>query len=212
MPDEEEIHRKKRTGKTYISPRIDTAEGPLRIASKVLDSEGLEFAKVRNQVVLRRTPTGRTEIVAKFLEDDRQLTVVTLQAFNGNTGYPQNTRFSFVGKEIPALLTFFENIAAVQFDDGEKVNITDEELRKLVLSKEQATRLVQENQEVFSEVAQEEITREDIVALGYRKKQLNAFRRLLLERVYFDQAKAAKGIRATLIKSTTRADCALSTV
>lgn len=102
MPDEAEIHRKKRTGKTYISPRVDTAGGPLRIASKVLDSEGLEFATVKNEVVLRRTPTGRTEILAKFLEDDRQLTVVTLQAFNGNTGAPQNTRFSFVGKEIPS--------------------------------------------------------------------------------------------------------------
>ena len=196
MPDEEEIHRKKRPGKTYVSPRIETAQGPLRIASKVLDSQGLEFAKVRNEVVLRRTPTGRTEIIAKFLEDDRQLTVVTLQAFNGNTGSPQNTRFSFIGREIPALLTFFENIAAVQFADGDKVNITDEELRKLVLSKEQATRLVKENQEVFSEVAQAEITREDIVALGYRKKQLNAFRRLLFERDYFDQAKATKGVGA----------------
>ena len=79
MPDEEEIHRKKRTGKTYISPRVETAAGPLRIASKVLDSEGLEFVKVKNEVVLRRTPTGRTEIIAKFLEDNRQLTVVTLQ-------------------------------------------------------------------------------------------------------------------------------------
>lgn len=67
---DEEIHKKKRTGKTYISPRFETAEGPLRIASKVVDSEGLEFAKVKKEVVLRRTPTGRTEIIAKFLEDD----------------------------------------------------------------------------------------------------------------------------------------------
>lgn len=191
---DEEIHKKKRTGKTYISPRFETAEGPLRIASKVVDSEGLEFAKVKKEVVLRRTPTGRTEIIAKFLEDDRQLTVVTLQAFNGKSGFPQNTHFSFVGQEIPALLTFFENIAAVQFPDGGKVNITDEELRKLVLSKEQATRLVQENEAVFSEVAQAEITREDLVALGYRKKQLSAFRRLLSERRHFDQVKVTKGI------------------
>lgn len=55
---------------------------------------------------------------------------------------------------------------------------------------------MQENQEVFSEVAQVEITREDIVALGYRKKQLNAFRRLLWERDYFNQAKAMKAIGA----------------
>lgn len=87
----------------------------MRIASKVIDSEGLHYATVKKEVVLRRTESGRTEIVAKFMEDSRGLTVVTLQAFNGNTGNPQNTHFSFVGSEIPKLLTFFENVAAVEF-------------------------------------------------------------------------------------------------
>lgn len=46
MDDEAEIHRKEIPGKTYISPAVATAEGPLRIASKVIDSEGLHYAKV----------------------------------------------------------------------------------------------------------------------------------------------------------------------
>ncbi len=195
MPDEAEIHRNKLPGKTYLSPRVETMQGPLRIASKVIDSEGLHFAKVKDEVVLRRTRSGRTEIIAKFLEDDRQVTIITLQAFNGTTGSPQNTRFSFVGAEVPGLLAFFENIAAVEFRDHGKVNITDAELRKLVLSKDQATRLVNENPDVFSEVVQSEITKEDIVALGFRKKQLGVFRRLLLQRDYFDQAKRESASR-----------------
>ena len=195
MHDDAEIHRNKLPGKTYISLRIDTMQGPLRIASKVVDSEGLHFVKVKDEVVLRRTLKGRTEIIAKFLEDDRQLTVVTLQAFNGNTGTPQNTRFSFVGAEIPKLLTFFENIAAIEFKDGGRINITDSELRKRGLSKAQATSLVHENQDVFSEVVRSEITKEDIVALGYRKKQLGTFRKLLIDREYFDQAKQTTDAR-----------------
>ena len=67
MADEEEIHRNKLTNKTYISPQVPTLNGPLRIASKVIDSDGAYYAKVKNEVVLRRTPTARTEIVAKLL-------------------------------------------------------------------------------------------------------------------------------------------------
>jgi len=199
MYDEEEIHRNKLTNKTHVNRRLPTLEGPLRIASKVFDSEGLHHAKVKNEVVLRRTATGRTEIVAKFLEDDRRLTVVSVQAFNGNTGSPHKTHFSFIGAEIPRILTFFQSIAAVEFKDSEKVNVTDSELRKLVLSKEQATSLVHENQDVFHEVVQSELTKEDIVALGYRKKQVTIFGKLLGDREYFDQvrqSKAAQGDEA----------------
>ncbi|MEH6459751.1 Shedu immune nuclease family protein [Chitinimonas sp. JJ19] len=186
MQDEAEIHRNKIPGKTYISPQIDTPQGPLRIASKVIDSEGLHFATVKDEVVLRRTPTGRTEIVAKYLEDSHQLTVVTLQAFNGNSGVPQKTHFSFVGAEISKLLTFFGNVAAIEPADSGKVNIADSELSKLILSREQAAHLVKENQDVFSEAMQSGITKEDIVALGYRKKQLDIFERLLSQKDYFD--------------------------
>lgn len=193
MPDEFEIHQNKLSDKTYISPRVETIQGPIRIASKVIDSEGMHFAKVRNEVVLRRTPSGRKEIVAKFLEADRQLTVVTLQAFNGNTGAPHKTHISFIGAQIPKLLAFFENIAAVDFKDSKKVNITDLELGKTTLSKELAKTLVHENQDVFAEAIRSEVTKDDIVALGYRKKQLTAFGKLLADSRYFDDAMASKG-------------------
>lgn len=196
MADEADIHRNKLPGKTYISPRVDAAQGSLRIASKVVDSEGLQFAHVKDEVVLRRTPTGRTEIVAKFLEDNRQLTVVTVQAFNGNTGAPHKTHFSFVGAAIPKLLTFFKHIAEVEFKDEHKVNVNDADLRRLVLSKEQATSLVHDNEDLFSEVMRSELTKDDIVALGYRKKQLGVLRRLVAEREYFDHAKQSKGVRS----------------
>ncbi|SAL39642.1 hypothetical protein AWB69_03969 [Caballeronia udeis] len=195
MTDEAEIHRNKQTNKTYISPTIETMEGKLRIASKVLDSEGLQYAKVKSEVVLRRTPKGRTEIIAKFLEDERELSVVTIQAFNGETGTPHKTYFSFISSEIPKLLTFFENIAVVEFKDSERVNITDSELRKLRLSKEQASGLVHDNQELFAEIARSALTREDVVALGYRKKQVAAFHRLLHDPTFFEQAKRSKDVR-----------------
>lgn len=195
MADDEEIYRNKLTGKSYISPQIPTMNGPLRIASKVIDSEGAYYAKVKKEIVLRRTPTARTEIVAKFLEDDRGLTVLTLQQFNGNNGQPHRTNFSFVGGEIPKLLGFLNDIAAVEFKHSGAVNITDTELHKLVLSKAQAATLVHDNQEVFLEALRAEVTKDDIVALGYRKKQLGVFSQLLADPVYFELCKKQKSIK-----------------
>lgn len=195
MVDQSEIHKNKLTNKTYISRQVSTSDGPLRIASKVIDSEGVYHAKVKKEVVLRTTPSRRTEIVAKFFEDDRKLTVLTIQAFSGITGLPHQTNFSFIGSEIPKLLGFFQDIAAVEFKDSSAMNITDTELRKLVLSKSQAASLVHENQEIFAEAVRVEITKDDIVALGYRKKQLEIFSKLLSNSDFFEQCKTQKGIR-----------------
>lgn len=192
MDEEAEIHRNKLPGKTYISPAVQIADGALRIASKVIDSEGLHYARVKNEVVLRHTVNGRTEIVAKFLESDRQLRVVTLQAFTPKTGVPHQTHFSFVGSEIPKLLEFFQNIASVEFDGPGKVNLTDKDLKRLVVSKEQAKTLVQDNQDIFAEALQSELTKEDVIALGYRKRQLGTFSKLLTSPEYFEQVRQQK--------------------
>jgi hypothetical protein len=192
MDDEEQIHRNKLPIKTYISPRIciDAHEG-VRIASKVIDSDGLHYATVKKEIVLRRTEKGRTEIIAKFLESTRGLRVLTIQAFNGQTGAPHKTHSSFIDEEIPKLHTFFENIASVEFESQGKINITDTELRRLVLSKEQAVSLVHDNQDLFSEVIRQEITKEDVVALGYRKRQVTTFAKLLGEPTHFDHVKVS---------------------
>lgn len=195
MNDKAEIHRSKIPGKTYVSPSIPTKNGALRIASKVIDSEGLYYAKVKQEVVLRRTEKGRTEIIAKFLEDDRNLRVVTLQAFNGNTKFPQNVYFSFVAEEIPKLLQFFYDIAAMDLENPHKINIKDSDLKNIVLSKKQAFNIVNENQQLFSEVLQAALTKEDVIAFGYRKKQLDVFKRLLTEPDYFDLLKESKKVR-----------------
>lgn len=193
--DEEKIHKNKRSDKTYVSRALPTIGGLLRIASKVFDAEGLHNAVVKKEVVLRTTPTRRTEVVAKFFDDGRELQVVTIQSFNGVTGKPQKTHFSFVGSQIPKLLAFFQDIATIDLTSLEKVNITNAELRRIALSREQATSLVQDNQDLFVEVLQSEVTTEDVVALGYRKQQLRTFERLLNEPEYFDKVKEKKGAR-----------------
>lgn len=69
------------------------------------------------------------------------------------------------------------------------------DLHKLVLSKAQAATLVHDNQEVFLEAIRAEVTKDDIVALGYRKKQLGVFSQLLTDPEFFELCKKQKSIK-----------------
>ena len=201
MTEEDEIHRNKRTDKTYISKRID-AKNPLtgevralRIASKVMDGGAWAYAKELGEMVVRQTPKRRKEIIAKFLEDDRHVRVLTLQSFDGITGNAHKTYFTFSSDEVDKIWEFLDVIRTYEFDGPERVNVTDEELRRLALSRRQAERLVTDNEELFAEIVRSALTREDVVAMGYRKEQVQRFEALLLDKAVFDEAEQAQAQR-----------------
>jgi hypothetical protein len=191
MTDEIEYFENKRPNKTYISKRItptslDGREGrPIRIASKVFDSkEAHAFVQEHGQVILRVTPGQREEVKARFFEDDRGLFGLVIQRFTRSRGKPLSLSFSFYGDELTRLLKFLGNLRDIHFPDGEKVNVTDEELQRL-LSSGQLHKLLVENQDAVLQLLRSEITKSDLVSLGYRKQQLERFRRLLFETDFF---------------------------
>lgn len=69
------------------------------------------------------------------------------------------------------------------------IKITDDEIRKLILSSSQAHSIIQGNEDLFIEVLRSAVTKEDVVAVAYRKRQLEAFNRLLKDEDYFERAK-----------------------
>ncbi len=194
MDDDETIHRRKLPGKTYVSRSIPTSlnDRRIRIASKVMDGAvGHQHAIERGELVLRVTPGGRQEIVAKFYEDSRGIFVLTFQRYRKDTSSPhERTYFSFTGDEINRLLEFILNLKRLHLPNDDKVNVTEEELRRLIVSNDQVRRLVLDNQELITSIATNEITKSDIVALGYRREQLKRYDRLLFDPAYFDAVAA----------------------
>ena len=184
-------------GKTYISPSLKDFDDPkrkVRIASKVIESpDSYAFAKIKDEVVLRHRENAKSHITAKFMEDNRGIFVLSIQGYSVAAQKPHNASFSFVGKEIGKLIEFIRNIQSVNLDNPSRVNISDEELTRIVLSDEQAKSLLQENSKLFSKVLQSELTLEDIVAVGYRKKQLDVYKNLLSDPAYFESLKDKKG-------------------
>jgi hypothetical protein len=191
MPEDIEYFENKKADKTYISKRIvnTNLEGdltrPVRIASHVFDpAETYSQARVAGQVVLRATARGREEVKATFYEDDRDLRTLVIQRFTRSSGAPQKDSFSFSGVEIPKLLQFLDNIRKYHFPTESTVNITDQELRRIVTSG-QLNNLLQDNQDALIEFARSGVTKSDVVALGYRKAQIARFGKLLRDPTHF---------------------------
>ncbi len=200
MSDEFEYYKNKKPSKTYVSKRISLASfdqqpRPIRIASKVLDSpQTYSVVLERGSHVIRLTGAGRQEIVAKFYEDSRGILSLIIQRFTTTTGKPHKTSFSFYGDEVTRLLEFISSIKLLQLPDAERINVADSELKKLLLSPDQVRTLMVQNQELVLQMARDEITSSDLIALGYRKKELDRFRKLLYEPDHFDTEKQVSGL------------------
>jgi hypothetical protein len=180
----------KKTDKVYVSKRIEhiTQTGdviPLRYVSKVINSEKiLGEVKERGVVQLRITDNGKQEILAKVLEIDNRIYCLTLQRYSKITGTPHKVYFSFVGKEIKQLRDFLDSIVLLQFPDDKKARIEEDDLLRLknLFSKNPDVKLIEET-------LKNNITDKDIIAIGYRKNELEIFRKLLQENYLNDYKK-----------------------
>ena len=190
--DERKWFFDRRTDKTIISKAFSnklTGE-KLRIASHIVEGQpGLKFAEVNDEVVLRQTPAGRYEIKATFFVDDRRIQTLTIQRFSNKSGPLEKQHFSFVGAEIDALLQFVAGIKTMNLDGDGKVHLADDALREIVLDEGQARQLFAKNPDIFLELAQSEEVTRDVVALGYRRKQLAHFEKLLSDSAFFQSEK-----------------------
>ena len=182
--------------KTYISPGLDAFGDPnrkVRIATKLLEQpETYAFASVKDEVVLRHKEGAKTCITAKFLEDNRKIFVLSIQGYTVATNKPHNASFAFIGEEIGKLVEFLNHVQAMPLTERGSQKITDEDLRRVVLSNAQAQAIFHDNQELFAEVLRSAITKEDVVAVGYRKRQLQVFQKLLEDPDYFEEVKVKK--------------------
>lgn len=183
-------------GKTYISPALASFSDParrVRIATKLLEQpDTYAYALEKGELVLRHKHGAKSTITAKFFEDDRGLFVLSIQGYTIATSKPHNASFSFIGDEIPKLVEFLNHVQTMPLKTSGSIVVPDDQLRRMVLSNVQARALFQGNEELFAEVLKSQITKQDVVAVGYRKRQLQAFNRLLTDEQYFEGVKERK--------------------
>ena len=95
-PTPEEIFNNKRPDKIYVSPQFahkdfikDSTETiqeivrPFRKISKIITtSEGNEYVKQGQEIVIRLTPEERQEIIASVYEDTRNITTLRVECYS----------------------------------------------------------------------------------------------------------------------------------
>lgn len=201
--EEFEYFINKLTDRTYISKSFKSFDyldldkpRNLRIISKVLDSEeSYEFAKIKQELVLRVTPARRQEIKIMFYEDSRDVKCITIQRFTVKNNKPHQQSFTFRGKEIEAFFNLLKLIRYIELKDSEKVRIDDKVIDEWLLSDNEKMKFFLENTALVKEISEHHITKSDIIAYAYRKNQLEVFEKLLNNQGYFASKKEEWGSR-----------------
>jgi hypothetical protein len=198
MTDEYEYFANKKPNRTYFSKpfkqvesfdeNFEPVEGKaLRIVSKVFDTDECQgFAKVRNETLLRVTPGERQEIKAIFYQDSREIKRIIFQRFTIKNGTPMKVSFSFGIDEIEKIYNLLKLIKFIELDENEKTRFDDNVLNAWFVTDVEKKNFLLENSDLITEIVKNDITKSDVVAFGYRKRQLEIFERLLHDSTFFD--------------------------
>lgn len=203
MTEEIEYFENKRPDRIYISRSIDpgtpvdpetTVNRKKRILSKVFDPrEAHEFVKVRDQVVIRVTRGQRQEVKIIFYEDTRDIQTITIQRFDRENGKPHKHSFSFSGPEIEKIYNLLRSVKYLELEGAEKVRLDDSIFNEWLISAEERRKYFLEHLDLVEEVAKNHVTKSDVVAFGYRKKQLEIFGNLLQNEQFFEATMREQG-------------------
>ena len=181
-------------GKTYISGPLVNQYGEsqqeIRLITRGINSEeSIKMLKEKGEILLRETTKGKNIITAKVFSESNQIFVLNIQEYTAATGVPHKLGFAFVGDEITKLYNFIRDVQTMRFGSDRYQKLADEDIEHIDLSDAQALKLIEENYELFSKVMSSNITQEDIIAIGYRKQQLDFFFKFLNDSKYFDSVK-----------------------
>jgi hypothetical protein len=197
MNDDFEFFQNKNPDKIYVSKRLNSFSDPsrkVRMISQVSDLGELHaFAEIRDELLIRITPHQRQEVVAVLYEDTRQIEHLTIQRFETKSGKPhQKVSFTFSQDEIERFIRFIKAVSSIDFNTTGKFSVNTADLDRYLVSQQAKERFLEENQELVHQFVQNNITEKDIIALAYRKKQLEIFKRLLTDKDFFT-AKMSEG-------------------
>ncbi|CAD0329315.1 hypothetical protein CFBP2044_20960 [Xanthomonas hortorum pv. cynarae] len=161
------------------------------------DVEGEALAIVKEEFVLRATPTGKRQIKLLVVEDPRKVRSLYLQSFDMSDGKDVPSRrshFVLSGTEIDDLLEIAALAKEGDFQVSGKFRIGVDQLQRLDLTSDAVRALVGSNSALMEEVLRTEVTQHDMVAVAFRRAQIKRFERLLLDGSYFDSEKEHTGL------------------
>lgn len=130
----------------------------------------------------------------KHLQDEGYKTIDILRHLNQFSGHTIEY-YSQIDSEIQEI-----NYSPIDSIYGKKqpksihIEVTNEQIENIVFTDSQTKQLIEKNPDLIKSFIENDLSHSDIVALGYRKTQLERFRKLLFENDYFDSEKSIYNI------------------
>ena len=177
-----EYAKTRRQDRFYVSAKFQhpKEDSYWRFGHRIFLDEAMpKILKESDELVLHTTTKGTQQIKAKFLEDGRGISHLWIQRWSTKTNNPIGEQAVLYGEQISALMEFLTGIKKLEIPDGQKFNRDFKDLRLVHLPDADARKVLEENPELVAEFARSKITSEDVVALAYRRKELDAFSKML---------------------------------
>lgn len=198
MVDDYQVFVHQKTDQVHVSRPFEDfswyEEGKrptLRYLSKTLvPSHSDEFAVVNGELVIRTTQGQKQQIKILFYEDSRKIKTITFQRYTVKTGKPHHHAFTFSGQEIEQLYSLLQAIRYIDLEKNEKVRFESTILDDWHITETEKVRYLRQNEATVMQLMEQHVTSRDVVALAYRKNQLQIFERLLHDEEFFKQAQS----------------------
>ncbi|MFK7881824.1 Shedu immune nuclease family protein [Roseobacter sp.] len=175
----------RRPSRYYISKRfpLPWSKKLWRYGNRVFSSNEVpEVIKENDEYVIRSSANGTRQTKVKFIEDGRGISHLWFQQWNANKGTPMGEQFVIYGREVPELIEFLQVIEKLEIPDEQKFNREFDDLKLVHLPDTDARKVLEDHPDLVVEFARSKITTQDVIALAYRRQQLDEFRAMLDQR------------------------------
>lgn len=196
--DDEDYIEKKRSDRIYVSKPFQIGlnkDREARYITRVFDeSDRAAFDSVNDEIVIRSTHNDKVQIKAVVTSDDHNIKSLTLQSFRiYKDGVRPNEQYgiNLHGAEIGRFIQFAELATKLEVTTPGRLRIDEEALSQFDID-DAARAWLQRNPDVVREFVENQVSSGDVVAVAYRRKQLEAFDRLLHDAEYFNSVVASR--------------------
>jgi len=147
-----------------------------KMSKRIETKDGIE-------IHLKETETKTQEIKAYFYEDTRNIKTLTIQRWMTKTGNAHKESMVLYGEQLDLLLKFIQSLKGVPLNGKGKViiplDIALSKINEPNVTDENVLNYLENNPTLINKIVENDLTENDVVSIGYRKKQLEIFERML---------------------------------
>jgi len=159
-----------------VSMKLDLGSDE-KMEKRVETKEGVE-------IHLKATDKGDQEVKAYFYEDSKDIQTLRVQKWMTKTGNPRKESMVLYGEQLDLIVKFIEAFKGVPLGRGSikiplEVALKKIEKQDINIDNESVRKYLHENPTLLKSIVENEIAEDDLISLGYRKKQLKEFEKLL---------------------------------